>query len=380
MSCHCNNTNCQDCNGGNDEYLLVKATSSSSCAEPGDGSNSCPKQEPTYDSTLTGFLVPSLGESVTFQVCNIAIYSVGQWVYFTTAGVYLRIIAINDSFITVASGCANGNEVDNQPGYNQTIPIGSQFLVTGKPDCSDPVDIDVILDDAEQICVDSLIESNPEAEMQIIGRVEADVSDINFGRCLKRIKDFLWKDNGPVWPSIKLVPKAGLIDYSNLGINAAGEVAELEKVTLDASANYVATERRINLVSRMELFKIGDNMVGKETSFASGVVSTSIAWPAEIAAIIDQFSHISSQKFAELDVEYAMESTVAGNKSIQLRVASTSTNIADEDLRAVGKLSGRCSILIPCNPLVNFTITRTLLNTETNTSVYIGVYLRALYV
>lgn len=334
MSCKCNKNTCVECKGGDSEYLLVKATSSSAGCDPIDsdtGIDSCTKKEPTFDVAVSGFVVPLPGETVNFTVCNPGIYNVGQWLYFINQEAHLRITSIANKVITLSSTCSGGEEIQGYVYSSSVVVAGSQFIVVGKPKCSSEEskdeDLSESLEGATQLCMPNMEETDPSSTIQVIGRVEADPQNINYRRCIRRIRDFLWKDGCPIWPSIKTIFSGESVAYTRLGINkTTGEVrkytAEVENSV--AGEGYVETyyENNIKFIGPAHIPRIVDPIqlmaVGSYLSRVSVPEDNSYNFNFGLASsLINQMKRKANDLWAEIEIEIFATREVGDNSAIR---------------------------------------------------------------
>lgn len=383
MSCRCNKSTCQECNncsGGNNEYLLVKATSSSSCGSINDVQGTdCPKTEPTFDTALTGFLIPIKGENISFKVCNPEIYEVGQWLYFSTIGAYVRISAITGGNITVTSGCEDGSDVVGSTYYGQTVSTGSVFNVSGKPSCVvEATESDALLEGATKICVPEL-EEEPEdlALMQVVARVEENEDDLSFAKCIKRIKNFLWQDGTPIWAGLKEIPYANYFQNQLLGIDSTGKVAKLKKVEYTETL-YKLCDRKLISSTPISLFNRGtapDFPLGGQVTTNSNLILND----ATFGGILSQLAGVSANFFVELRIEYMYQNTAAGERGID--IVLDNAVIATERITGIGRTSGSIVRILPLvSPYPNIQFGYTMNGTTAESNIFIRVSAIALYV
>jgi hypothetical protein len=383
MSCHCNKQTCPECNnckGGNNEYLLVKATSSSSCGSSVDNSETdCPKQEPTFDTALTGFLIPIKGENISFRVCNGAIYDLNQWLYFSGIGAYVRISAIDGSNITVTSGCENGNDVVGNTYYGQTVPSGSVFNVSGKPGCvDDEVDSDALLENATQICVPDLVEEPEDlALMQVVARVEENDDDLSFAKCIKRIKNFLWQDGTPIWSALKEIPYANYFQNEYLGIDSSGKVAKFKKINYSETLYKLCAQKLISSTP-ISLFNRGtapDFPAANPTTTSSSLILNNTTF----GGLLTELAGISANFFAEVQIEYMYQNTATGERGVDIELDNAV--IASERINGIGRTSGSIIRIIPLvDPYPNIQFGYTMFGTTAESNLYLRARVIAVYV
>lgn len=382
MSCNCNNLTCPECNnctGGSNEYLLVKATSSNSCGTiTSNTETDCPKQEPTFDTALTGFLIPLKGEPATFKVCNADIYSLGQWLYFSSIGAYVRITAILDGNLTVTSGCENGNDVSGNTYYTQAVSAGSVFNVSGRPSCvEDEENADAMLEDATKICVPSLEEEPLDlALMQVTGRVEENEGDLSFAKCIKRIKNFLWRDGHPIWPAIKEIPYGNYFENEKLAIDASGNVGKLKKVTYPQTLYKHCVNKFISSTP-ISLFNRGN---GPSSPVAVVNTATSLLInDTTFGGLLAEVGPLSGNMFVELRIDYSYHNSAAGERGVDIEM--NNEVIARERISGIGVTTGSIiRILQIYEPYPSIPFEFVLFGTVPESSLSISVRIVALYV
>ena len=213
--CNCNKTA-----SPSEEYLMVKASASQAAtcgvALPSTTSvESCAKQEPMYDASLSDFLVPLESSSTNMIVCNSAIYSTGIWLQFLNPVVTLKITNITDNTLTLVNRCENGDIVSSNPAVGVAVAKGARFVVVDQPDCVSNSDflLKVIsaLSTATEVCLPSLVSSTTTAIIHPVGRVESDPSNLSAGKCLKKIFGILFKAGRPFLSAL-----GGTIGHNNL--------------------------------------------------------------------------------------------------------------------------------------------------------------------
>lgn len=215
------------------QYMMVEATpSDNSKCEPnmlGQAYASCPKQEPLYDFAKSGFLVPTTGSTVSFQVCNPTVYYVGQWLRFDQPSAIFRIQSITNNVITLLNECPNGIEISENPLPGTTIPENTMFFVDGPPDCRSEEEINdsisAALAQSTQLCVPALEESGDQTEIQVVGRINNDPGDVGFRKCIKRIKSFFFRGSTPFLPGLSALPEGDSLLNRVMVVNkSTGEV------------------------------------------------------------------------------------------------------------------------------------------------------------
>jgi hypothetical protein len=198
--CNCNPPSTEN------EYLLVKATASqaSVCGtalESTTSIESCAKQEPMYDVSLSDFLVPLESSSVNMIVCNPEIYTTGMWLEFLSPVVTLKITAIVNNALTLVNRCDSGDIVSSNPAVGVIVAKGSHFTVVGQPECVSSADflLKVIssLATATELCLPALVTSSATSVIHPVGRVESDPSNLSAGKCLKKIFGILFNAGRP---------------------------------------------------------------------------------------------------------------------------------------------------------------------------------------
>lgn len=229
--------NCDPCSQGSgessDKYLMVRATGvdASPCGVPSSASSSvsgCPKQEPTYDSITSSFVVPEVGSSITISVCNVGVYVTGMFVHFPGYSLTMQIIAISteNKQITLRNACADGvNPVADNPEAGQGVTYGSAFIPAPAPRCSsaesNQADLDNLLSPATELCVPQLDQTSLTAEVQLTGRTEADPANSAFKKCIRRVQGLFFKSGSIRQPNIESVAQADYDAYKPAGIEAS---------------------------------------------------------------------------------------------------------------------------------------------------------------
>lgn len=294
----------------NDEYLMVKATGKnpSTCGLPDSsgattGTVSCPKQEPEFDNTLSDFVVPATGASVSIQVCNPSVYSVDQWIQFPN-GLTMQVISITGNNLQIRNSCPNGSPIIDNPTAGLVISRNTRFFTVGKPPCqTEEQRLDEILEalsGASEICVPDLVESSNQAHVQPVGRVEADPSDTSFKKCLRRIYGILFKAGTPILSAIQKVSEANIGNYRKLGIDKANrevwEIPDFSEFTGLTSGQQYQTAFKPNgteyIIGPDYGFKpVNITLLEIPTNPLSGTFATS---PAS-ATILNQTFNLSSQ-------------------------------------------------------------------------------------
>lgn len=212
-----------------DEYLLVKAigNSPSVCGDPteddNDDSTQCAKSEPEYDSSMSDFVVPSVGGTVSVQVCNAEVYSVNQWIQFSGSLLIVQIVSIVGNTLQVRNACPSGEEIVTNPEAGLLVPRNTRFFTVGAPECiSEEERMNQILEalsGAEEICTPDLLESGNQAVVQPVGLVQSDPGNTGFQRCIRRIFGFLMDAGSPFFTQIKNIAESDVSLYRRLGIN-----------------------------------------------------------------------------------------------------------------------------------------------------------------
>lgn len=200
-NCGCNSSS----SSTSKEHLLVAATASeaSTCSPKTGGTSeeACPKQEPTFDSFQSGFVIPTHGNNISVPVCNSSVYSAGQWIQTLSPVVTMQVSAINGKNIVLVNGCPNGAEIEDNPDAGLAIQEGTRFSVVSEPPCETSEEqaefLNNALAEAEEICTPNLTEAGENAIVQVVGRIESDPDDTSFKKCIRRIANFLMKGGTP---------------------------------------------------------------------------------------------------------------------------------------------------------------------------------------
>lgn len=228
--------NCPSCGSGSQsnpagdsgDYLIVKATASEAdpCGNPQESVSStsaCAKQEPEYDIALTGFVLPTVNNITSIDVCNNKIYSINQYIQFINQGVTMLIAGIgtNGRTITMRNACSNGATIEN-PDAGLAIQANAPFITVGSPPCltddQENQAFQAAIASATQLCTTSMIEAPEEDTVQIVGRREAS-SEVGFTKCIRRAFGFLFRQGSMLLPNIRQIDESDAPDYNNLVID-----------------------------------------------------------------------------------------------------------------------------------------------------------------
>lgn len=214
---------------GEDNYLMVKATSltSNQCGNPSDPSSNtadCAKQEPEFDSIQSSFLVPAFNNTTNIRVCNANVYSIGQWLMFINPHVVLRITNINGNDISLINACPNNVQIAENPNAGTTVNEGTRFYSVNRPPCLTDQDLAnqtfIAIQNAERIRMDGLIVSTSTATIQPVGVVQSDPGDAGWTKSLYRIFGISFQGGTPLLTSLKNpVDEANQSSHYRLGIN-----------------------------------------------------------------------------------------------------------------------------------------------------------------
>jgi hypothetical protein len=252
---------CGPCGSGKkgktpDMFLMAASPSSAStCGEGktlGAAAADCTIKEPTYDRTVGAYTIPNYGTSAPIQMCNGALYSVGQWGQFVGDGSVLQITSIVGDALTLRNGCSNGARVKGNSNPGTVIPTGNAFVIVAEPAClttdEEKQEFQNALASAEALCTPALEEEESElAEMQILGWKRADSGDSSFQKCIRRIKG-IWKTAKSLYikpiESAPLPGADGSTDWRTVVIHkTTGEVRSQlngsENPDLEAGKKYV---------------------------------------------------------------------------------------------------------------------------------------------
>jgi hypothetical protein len=238
--------------------MFLIAASPASASTCGEGKTLCAAaadctiSEPTYDRTVGAYTIPDYNTSAPVQVCNGALYSVGQWGQFVGDGSTLQIVSIVGNGITLRNGCSNGARVKGNSNPGTVIPTGNAFVIVSEPAClttaQEQQEFQALLASAAALCTPELEEEQSElAEMQLIGWKRADSGDSSFQKCMRRIKG-IWKTAKSLYikpiESAPLPGQDGSTDWRGLVIHkTTGEVRSQlngsENPDLEAGEKYV---------------------------------------------------------------------------------------------------------------------------------------------
>jgi len=209
MGCGCNKTSSSGTPSG-DGYLLVKATGvgANQCTGEEAEQTDCAKQEPEYDSFLSGFLVPLGSNTISVQVCNSAVYSIGQWIESITPYCIFQIAGVSEGIITVRASLENGDEINVNPEAGTAIPSGTLFVTRGKPQNLTEDEVLAVLNEQEQILVEELIETTDTAQVRFIGVTSDDPGDTAWKKALRMIKG-LYVKAGKLFMDAPVLIEAG---------------------------------------------------------------------------------------------------------------------------------------------------------------------------
>ena len=185
-----------------DEYLMIAATAENAgqCGTPAASANaSCDKQEKMFDESLSAFLIPATNASVSMQVCNAKVYSVGMWIEFLNPFCILQISAITGNILSLVNRCPDGSSLAGNPEVSTAIGVGSLFVVAARPAC----DVDyqdelaAAMADMTELCVPDLLAHSNTAIIHPVGRLESDPENTGAAKCIKRIFGILFKAGRP---------------------------------------------------------------------------------------------------------------------------------------------------------------------------------------
>lgn len=224
-------------------YMMVEVTASSAnaCGDPTEEStpqDDCPLQEPTYDVTLSSFVVPIDGDDITIQVCNNTIYTVDEFVEFLGyGGLRLRITSINPdgTSMTLQNGCSNGAAIYNNPEAGEGIATGAKFIVVDTPACRTGSEATSLvqqgLAEAEEICVPLLAEPLSDTVVyHITGRTESDPSDTSIQKCIKRVKNFFFSLGAPRTPDIQTLGEVDNFSFREVACDKSSGQMKVRKL------------------------------------------------------------------------------------------------------------------------------------------------------
>lgn len=228
MGCGCNKTSSSGTPSG-DGFLLIKATAigANQCDETSSEETDCLKQEPEYDSFLSGFLVPLGTSSISVQVCNSSVYSIGQWIESISPYCIFQIVAVSEGAITLRASLENGNEINVNPESGTAIPSGTLFVTRGKPQNLTEDEVLSVLNEQEQILVEDLIETTDTAEVHFVGVTTDDPGDTDWKKALRVIKGIYMKAKKLFMDEpIRVEPSSNF--HSLARSSVTGEIVELE--------------------------------------------------------------------------------------------------------------------------------------------------------
>lgn len=177
------------------------------------GTATCAKQEPSYDFITSGFIAPTTGGVVQVSVCNNAVYTLGQWLQFSSPFITLRVSAKdgNGKNMTLINSCSNGNPVSSNPAAGSVaVPQNSTFSVVGSPNCSsDSEEVELIntaFSEMEELCTPALIETDGGAVVQLTGQTRSNPDDTAFKQCIRRIKNAFFQNGMFKLPGFSTFP------------------------------------------------------------------------------------------------------------------------------------------------------------------------------
>lgn len=186
------------------KYLMVEMTGSEAATCDPDqapsGVEDCAKQEPTYDESLSDFVVPLSTNTTQLQVCNSSIYTLSQYIQFAIPRVRMLITANNadTNILTIANRCPDGSAIPENPEAGLAVPEGSRFSVVDSPQCPNTAqDIQKVKDalaGMSELCVPELTSAPSTSKIYVVGRVDEDVNPAQ-GKCIRWITS-LWNDAG----------------------------------------------------------------------------------------------------------------------------------------------------------------------------------------
>lgn len=199
-----------DSSSSESEYLMVRATASesSTCGDgsPSTGRESCDKQEPMYDYSLSDFVIPSTGFTTSMAVCNPGIYAVGMWLQFIDPVVSLKIVNISNDILSLMNGCGDGLDIDENPDPGLAVSRNTKFVVSGGPLCeTDEEEWDRISQSfsfAKEICTPNLEQASITAIVHPVGRIDSDPSNLGVGKCIKRLYGFIMNAGRPIFSAL----------------------------------------------------------------------------------------------------------------------------------------------------------------------------------
>jgi len=239
-NCGCNSPSGSD----NREYLLVKSTASeaNTCGGPtaAGGTANCPKQEPSYDISMSDFVMPQDGSSTPMEVCNASVYALSMWLHFSSPSAALQITNISGNILTLANKCPNGETIDSNP-TNVVISKGTTFVVGPTPQCNtdaqDQERINSALASATELCMPNMKTSSTTATLRPVGKVESDTADLSVKKCIQAIYGVLFKAGTPILTA--LAKKTALdLNYERLGKHkTTNEVVRMDNYSVGLTSN-----------------------------------------------------------------------------------------------------------------------------------------------
>jgi len=300
-----------------DEYLLVKATSKNpnQCGDPTSvtaANANCAKKEPMYDVTLNDFLIPSESGVVIMTVCNASIYSVGSWLEFLNPVTKLKITSINGNIITLVNKYDDGTIVTTNPAAGQVITKSTAFVVStapvGKTTAETLVELNAALETAQELCVPALLSCSTSAEIQPVGRVITDPSNLSVKKCLRRIYGIIFKAGRPVLTALGATVNPNDANFRKLvKHNTTNEVRIQKNYNEDSSL--VANNRYALIITNSSertkgpiyFTKIFDQFI-EETKSESGIAPAT-AWPSFTTNLVKSFDLSSYTDIAAINAD-----------------------------------------------------------------------------
>lgn len=214
------------------EYLLVSATGNSSNDCGNNGKDDCKLSDGTFDESISDFVVPGAYSSVSMQVCDPSLYSIGQWLFFFESSNYLRVTAVDEYTLTLENNASTGIVVDGNKEAGFLIRNGSRFNAADRPF---HIDGEILSDkiigtinSLSEIEAGSLAVSSTTAVVHPIGRVESDPSNSGVKKAIRRIYGVLFKAGTPILSALKVGSPSDVPTHQRLYKNkTTGEVKTL---------------------------------------------------------------------------------------------------------------------------------------------------------
>lgn len=302
-NCGCSSTQSQSSNG---EFLLVKATgkNSSTCGDIDDldsANSDCVKQEPMFDFSKSDLIIPLFSSSTQMEVCNSDIYSISMWVQFLNPVTTMMISNITGNILTLSNRCSNGQVITTNPAVGTAITRGTRFVVCDAPICeTDQEQLEITKESIRsmtELCLPLLEETSSTSTVHPLGRVESDSNNSFAGKCVKRIKEFYFKNGIPFFTTLNNIPISDNPKFKKLARNPiTNEIAQLKDYSEHSGTDSLSH-------STLSILSTGEKVVGpvhfsRQVSvdlFTNTSSDDFNAWPISVATEIEKSIDLSDQ-------------------------------------------------------------------------------------